>query len=118
MQVGVDLVAVERIAALLNRYGDRFKQRVFTPHEIATCGDQPERLAARFAAKEAASKALGTGIGRVSWRDIEVVNDAWGKPELVLRGRAGERATELGLQTWALSLSHTKDQAIAVVIAD
>jgi holo-[acyl-carrier protein] synthase len=117
IRTGVDLIPVGRIAALLDRYGERFARRVFTDRELAACRQRPERLAARYAAKEAVSKALGTGIGRVSWREIEVVNDAAGRPELVLRGRAAELAAELGLRQWSVSLSHTQEQAIAFVVA-
>lgn len=117
IQVGVDLVQIERIAVLLDRYGARFTRRVFTDRELAACGTRVERLAARYAAKEAVSKAFGTGIGHISWREIEVVNDAAGRPELVLAGRAAKLAQEMGLSTWSLSLSHTQEQAIAFVIA-
>lgn len=117
IRVGVDMVQVRRIVALLDKYGDRFAGRVFTDRELSTCGKRAERLAARFAAKEAVSKAFGTGIGRISWREIEVINDATGRPELVLTGRAKRLAEELGLSTWTLSLSHTREQAIAFVVA-
>jgi holo-[acyl-carrier protein] synthase len=117
IRTGVDLVDVGRIVSLLDRYGARFAHRVFTDRELEACKGRPERLAARFAAKEAVSKALGTGIGQVAWREIEVVSDSSGRPELRLDGRAGELAAELGLHLWSVSLSHTQGQAVAFVVA-
>jgi holo-[acyl-carrier protein] synthase len=117
IRVGVDLVEVDRIGSLLERYGDRFAGRIFTCRELEDSCRRPERLAARFAAKEAASKALGTGIGAVSWQDIEVINDEKGMPQLCLTGAAADLASLLGLVEWAISLSHTNDQAIAFVVA-
>jgi len=117
VRVGVDLVQVRRIAVLLERYGDRFARRVFSGRELAACGRRPQRLAARFAAKEAVSKALGTGIGPIGWREIEIVNDDAGRPELVLGGAAAKLAAELNLHEWAVSLSHTQEQAVAFVMA-
>jgi holo-[acyl-carrier protein] synthase len=117
IRTGVDLIAVGRIVSLLDRYGERFARRVFTDRELEACKGRPERLAARFATKEAVSKALGTGIGRVTWREIEVVSDPSGRPELRLEGRAAELAAELGLHLWSVSLSHTHEQAVAFVIA-
>jgi holo-[acyl-carrier protein] synthase len=108
---------VQRIAALLERYGARFTGRVFTEQELVACNNRVERMASRFAAKEAVSKAFGTGIGPVSWREIEVISDDAGQPELVLTGRAARLAQDLGLSTWTISLSHTEEQAIAFVIA-
>lgn len=121
-RVGVDLVEVARVAALLERYGERFLGRVYTAAEQAACrggaaGWRVERLAARFAAKEAAAKALGTGIGAVAFNEIEVRNDGEGRPELVLHGAAAELAAELGLQHWTVSLSHTAELAMATVVA-
>ena len=117
IRTGVDLARVDRIAALLDRYGARFAHRVFTERELAACQGRPDRLAARFAAKEAVSKVLGTGIGQVTWRDIEVVNDPAGRPDLRLDGRAAQLAGELGLHIWSVSLSHTQEQAVAFVVA-
>ncbi len=117
LRVGVDLIEVERIVALLARYGDRFSGRVFTERELALCGRRPDRLAARYAAKEAVAKALGTGIGAVSWREIEVLVDESGRPVLHLHGAAACIALELGLRHWDVSLSHTQAHAIAMVAA-
>ncbi|MCL4489801.1 MAG: holo-ACP synthase [Chloroflexi bacterium] len=120
LQTGIDLVEVSRIQAVMTRYGDRFLLRVFTEDELAYCRGHAHALAARFAAKEAVSKALGVGIHDqegVGWREIRVVPNERGKPEVQLSGRAARRAEEIGLRTFALSLSHTRDHAIAVVVA-
>lgn len=117
LRVGVDMVEVARIEQGLARHGERFLARFFTPREREQCKDAPIRLAARFAAKEAASKALGTGIGAVRWLDIEVCSDENKRPYLVLHGAAVQLAESLGLDTWEVSLSHTQDHAIAFVVA-
>lgn len=122
MVVGVDLIEIPRVERVLRRYGDRFLERVFTPAEIVYCRGRPAELAARFAAKEAVSKALGVGIRMIArdginWQDVEVIGDLRGRPLVRLYGRAAERAGELGLAAWAVSLSHTREHAIAVVVA-
>jgi holo-[acyl-carrier protein] synthase len=117
LRVGVDLMDVERIARGLERYGDRFYARFFTAGERNQCEGHPARLAARFAAKEATAKALGTGIGDVSWTEIEVDCDGRGRPLLRLHGNAARIAADLGLTNWEISLSHTHDKAIAFVVA-
>jgi holo-[acyl-carrier protein] synthase len=94
--------------------------RVYTPAEIARCRGRVPELAVRFAAKEAVSKALGVGIwwpGGISWKEAEVLSDPLGKPLVVLHGRAAERARTLGLNEWAISLSHSDENAIAMVVA-
>ncbi len=108
---------VARIERAMKRHGERFFTRFFTAAERAYCQDRPERLAARFAAKEAAAKALGTGIGDVRWIDFEVGCDPRGRPVLHLHGEAARLAADLGLHTWEISLSHTESQAIAFVVA-
>lgn len=117
---GVDIAETRRIQESLERYGDRFRNRVYTPAEIAyceSCKNRAERYAARFAAKEAAFKALGTGWrGGVRWVDVEVTHCPSGKPELVLRGRAEQTARELGVRRMAVSLSHADHYAVALVI--
>ncbi len=113
---GVDLIEVERFADTVARYGTRFLDRVFTAQEQAAFGSAPERLAARFAAKEAIAKALGTGIGDIRWRDIEIGRDERGGPTVTLHGLAQARADELGIRHFALSLSHTHQHAIAFVV--
>jgi len=122
LTVGVDLVTIARLERVLQRYRDRFLERVFTPAEIMYCRGRTAELAARFAAKEAASKALGVGMRMIArdgidWRDVEVIGDPRGKPLIHLYGRAAERAGELGLTEWAISLSHTREHAIAFVVA-
>ena len=120
LQAGVDLVEVERIEAAIARYGEKFLSRVYTEKELTYCRGRPHELAARFAAKEAVSKLLGVGIQHrdgVQWREIQVVSDARGKPSIQLSGRAARRAEEMGLQTFALSLSHSRDHAIALIVA-
>jgi holo-[acyl-carrier protein] synthase len=117
LRVGVDLMDVERVAHAVERYGERFYNRCFTARERQQCGGQPHRLAARIAAKEATAKALGTGIGDVTWVEIEVEADERGRPILRLHGNAARIAAEIGLTEWDLSLSHTNEQAIAFVVA-
>ena len=117
LKTGVDLIEIDRIRAVLDRYGERFLKRIYTDAEIHECRGRPESLAARFAAKEATTKALGTGIGPVRWREVETLRKRSGEPYLVLHGRAEQIARYLGLGNWAVSLSHSKEMAIAVVIA-
>ncbi|MGB9723209.1 MAG: holo-ACP synthase [Chloroflexia bacterium] len=116
-QIGVDVVEISRLEAVLKRFGERFLRRIYTPAEQALCRGRVPELAVRFAAKEAAMKALGTGRRGVGWREIEVLADRRGRPLLFLHGRAGERAAELGLQHFAVSLSHERHLAVATVIA-
>jgi holo-[acyl-carrier protein] synthase len=119
---GIDIAEVSRIRHAIERFGERFLQRIFTPGEIRYCdskANRVERYAARFAAKEAAMKALGTGWNHgVRWRDCEVVRMPAGRPSIVFHGRAGEFASRLGVKNAALSLSHTVEQAIAQVILE
>jgi holo-[acyl-carrier protein] synthase len=117
---GVDLCEVPRIEAAIARYGQRFIQRIYTELEskyAESKANRFERYAARFAAKEAGMKALGTGWrGGIKWRDFEVANLPSGRPTLRLYGRAAEVAKQLGVAQVALSITHTKDQALAMVI--
>ena len=119
---GVDIAEVARIRDAVGRFGERFLKRVFTPEEVRYCtskANTEERLAARFAAKEAAMKAIGTGLRHgVTWQDVEVVRHLGGRPGLRLSGKAAEFAAALGCQRIHLSLSHTEDQAIAHVILE
>ncbi len=108
---------IDRVAAVIGRWGDRFLIRIFTDTERAYCRGRVPELAVRFAAKEAVSKALGTGIVGMAWRDIEVVPDPRGKPLVVLHNRAKARAAELGMTAFEISLSHSRDMAIAMVVA-
>lgn len=118
LSVGVDLIEVARIETLIARYGDRFLTRVFTTHELQSCRGHAQSLAVRFAAKEAVSKALGTGLNGITWREIEILSDHLGKPSVRLQGCAAARATESNLRNFAISLSHTREHAIAFVIAE
>jgi holo-[acyl-carrier protein] synthase len=119
---GVDLIEVERIAHSIERYGERFLRRVYTDHEIAYCSRKrvsAESFAARFAAKEAGAKALGTGISRgVTWNEFQVARNPGGRPILELRGRAALLATELGVRAISLSLTHTSGLAMATVVME
>ena len=119
---GIDLIEIERIAHSIERYGDRFLHRIFTDHEIAYCSrkrSSAESFAARFAAKEAGAKALGTGISRgVTWNEFQVERKPGGRPTLQLRGRAALLASELGVKTISLSLTHTATLAMASVMME
>ena len=117
LAVGVDLIETDRIAEALDRFGERFLRRVYTDGEQAYANGRITALATRWAAKEATAKALGTGIGAVNFDDIEVVCGRNGKPELLLRNRAAQLAADLNMRKFALSLSHTRDYAIAFVVA-
>ena len=123
LAVGVDLVAIARIERLLARYGDRFLHRLCTPEELAEpTARRAETAAARFAAKEAAAKALGFGMRflateGVSLHEIEVIHDARGRPYLRLSGKAAAQAHATGLREWSLSLSHEAGLAVAFVVA-
>lgn len=117
---GVDLVEVERVRRARKRWGERFLARLFTAGERAYCNGKKEAdasLAARFAAKEAVAKALGLGLGRFLWQEIEVVRGAAGRPEVQLSGATLSRAQALGVGTILLSLSHTREHAVAQAIA-
>ena len=119
---GIDIAEVHRIAESIERFGERFLRRVFTEGERNYCdskANRSERYAARFAAKEAAMKALGTGWNHgVAWRDVEVLRQPGGRPTIKFHGKAAEFAAKLGASHVALSLSHTPEQAIAQVILE
>jgi holo-[acyl-carrier protein] synthase len=117
LRTGVDLIEIARIEEVVARHGKHYLERIFTPAELERSGKRPESLAGRFAAKEAVAKALGSGIGNVSWLEIEILGDEQNAPMLVLHGAAQQRASELGLTTWSLSLSHSLSQAVALVVA-
>ena len=120
--VGVDLVEIDRIKAAFDRWGDRFRRRIFTQREIEYCcrkGIPHMAYAARFAAKEAFFKALGTGWSNsMSWKEIEIINTPDGKPEISLSGVAAKVAGEKGIKEIHLSISHDHDHAIAVVMVE
>jgi len=120
--VGIDLVQVDRVRAILERWEERFQERVFTRAESEMCSRRKEPapcLALRFAAKEAFVKALGTGMrGPVLWRDIEVLNNELGKPEIFLTDRALQFCRSLGIQSWHLSLTDDGAYGAALVILE
>lgn len=115
--IGVDLVEIDRIRRSVARFGERFLTRIYSPEEIAYCSG-PGRYATRFAGKEAVAKALGTGIGAVSWRDIEILSDDKGRPRVKLNGKAREVARQAGIGSFSISLSHTRELAMAFVVAE
>ncbi len=113
-ELGIDIVKVERIAAAIERFGQRFANRVLTPREQRYVRQRPETFAGRWAAKESVSKVLGLGVRGVGWRDIEVERLPTGQPNIVLRGRAAQRAEQLGMGRIAVSISHEAEFAVAV----
>ncbi len=117
LRSGVDLVSVERFSAALQRHGQRLLQRLFTETERLQSGGRMESLAVRFAAKEAAAKALGCGIGEVGWQEIEVVEDKNGAPHLCFHGKAAQKVSQQKWLTWSLSLTHTQGMALAMLVA-
>lgn len=120
MGIGTDIVSVKRIERAAARRGDKFLKRVFTAKECSYCDGHRERwqcYAARFAAKEAVFKALGTGLAGCRWTEVEVTRDAFGKPEISLSGGAARRARDRGIGKILISLSHDGDRAIAFAIA-
>jgi holo-[acyl-carrier protein] synthase len=120
--LGTDLIETRRVEQSIDRFGDRFLERIFSPREIAYCKrkkNAAESFAARFAAKEAGAKALGTGISRgVTWKDFEVKRETSGRPSLHLSGRAAELAVAIGVKRIQLSLTHSRDLAMAVVVVE
>lgn len=117
-QVGVDIVEIERLRGVVERWGERFLRRIYTSGELAYCRGRVPQLAARFAAKEAMMKALGTGRRGVDWRDIEVVRRRGGRPAIQLQGRASKVAERLAVSQVALSLSHSREYAVASVLVE
>ncbi|HEY9076356.1 MAG TPA: holo-ACP synthase [Anaerolineaceae bacterium] len=117
LRTGIDIVEVARLEKIAGAIRQRFILRVFTPEEIQVCQDDPVRLAGRFAAKEAVAKALGCGISPVGWQSIEILQGKAGEPVLILHGAAQSYAISLGLETWSVSISHTRSYAAAVVVA-
>ncbi|PUU95420.1 MAG: holo-acyl-carrier protein synthase [Halanaerobium sp.] len=118
---GIDLVKNSRIKDLIEKYEDRFLKKIYTEAEISYCQQKinsAPSFAARFAAKEAVLKALGTGMRNNSWQDIEVLNDRLGKPEVKLSGSTAVRAQELGVSSIFISISHEKDFSIAQVVME
>ncbi|MCW5875327.1 MAG: holo-ACP synthase [Anaerolineales bacterium] len=114
---GVDLIEVRRLQRVIDRHGERFLRRVYTERELQQLDGNLASLAARFAAKEAVAKALGTGIGDLTWLEIEILRGARKEPVLVLHGAAEKLAEKKGIERWSLSISHTADHALAFVVA-
>jgi holo-[acyl-carrier protein] synthase len=117
IQCGVDIVEIDRIENAVARWGTKFLDRVWTEREQQICAGRASALAARFAGKEAASKALGTGLPLHNWLDIEILRDRMGKPLVFMHGIARERAAQLGITSLAVSLSHSRTMACAMVVA-
>ena len=117
LATGVDLIEIARIDEVVARHGKHYLERVFTPAELEYCGKRAESLAGRFAAKEAVAKALGTGIGDISWKEIEILGDEQNAPTLTLHGMAQSKAKDLGLITWSVSISHSQSHSVAFVVA-
>jgi len=117
-ELGVDLIDLDRIAAVLARYPERFRRRVLTDGEARYCGTKVERIAGRWAAKEAISKVLGLGVRGVGWREIEVLPNFAGQPQVRLHGRAARRAAALGLGELTVSISHERHMAVAVAVGE
>ena len=116
LATGVDLLEIQRLQDAVNTHGERFLKRVFTPRELDENIKKMESLAGRFVAKEAVAKALGCGIGDVSWQEIEILRAESGAPQLVLHGAAERMASNQGLTSWSVSLSHSKSHAVAIAV--
>lgn len=117
IRTGVDLIEIARIGEAVTRHGERYLKRIYTANEIELCQKRIESLAGRFAAKEAVAKALGSGIGNVEWKEIEILGDNQNAPVLHLHGKAAHKADEFGLVNWSLSISHSQSHTIAFVVA-
>jgi holo-[acyl-carrier protein] synthase len=113
---GIDIIEIDRIQNVLFKYPSRFLTKIFTEYEINYCRGRATQLAARFASKEAAMKALGTGTRGVGWKEVEVQRLRSGKPYIILHGRAKKRAESMGITKIELSISHSKNLATAMVI--
>lgn len=116
-EVGIDLIDIDRIVGVLGRHPERFRQRVLTEAEQRYVGRRVERMAGRWAAKEAISKVLGLGVRGVGWRDIEILPNRAGQPQVLLHGRAARRAEAMDLDEVSVSISHERRMAVAVAVA-
>jgi len=116
--IGVDIIEISRIEKAVTRWGERFLKRIYTEKELQLCQNHVDALAVRFAAKEAAMKALGTGTNGVGWREFETLSKSSGQPTIHLHGNAQRRAEELGLKGLAISLSHCREYAVASVVGE
>src|SRR3970040_1864148 len=113
-EIGIDLIDIDRIHAVLGRFPDRFRLRVLTEHEQLYCGHRVERIAGRWAAKEAISKVLGLGVRGVGWREIEILPNRAGAPQVTLHARAKARSEALGLEDVSVTISHERHMGVAV----
>jgi holo-[acyl-carrier protein] synthase len=116
--VGTDIIEIRRIEQAILSWQDSFLRRIYTEAELQSCHNRASSLAARFAAKEAVIKALGTGTNEVKWRDIEILSDSQGAPVVQLHARARSKAKENGITKFSVTLSHCREYAVAVVIGD
>ncbi|MBX3047376.1 MAG: holo-ACP synthase [Anaerolineales bacterium] len=117
LRTGVDMIEVHRLRAAIGRHGERFLRRIYTARELEQLNGNLPSLAARFAAKEAVAKALGTGIGDLSWLEVEILRGERKEPVLQLHGAAQTLAAQHGITSWSISISHTHEHAIAFVVA-
>ena len=117
LRTGVDLIEISRVGEVIARHGKHYLERIYTPAELEQCGKNVESLAGRFAAKEAVAKALGTGIGKVAWKEIEILGDEQNAPRLYLFGAAQQISNRLGLMEWSVSISHSMTHAVAFAVA-
>jgi holo-[acyl-carrier protein] synthase len=113
--IGVDIIEISRIERVISRWQDSFLKRIYTGEELESCSNASS-LAARFAAKEAVMKALGTGARGVNWRDIEILTNGDGAPLIRLHGRARERSKEIGIAEFCVTMSHSREYAVAFVV--
>lgn len=116
--IGVDIIEIDRVRQAIERWGERFLHRIYTDAELKLCRGKAESLAVRFAGKEAAVKALGTGMRGIAWKDIEILAEPSGKPLVNLYRHAREKTEDLGLTGLAISLSHSRNNAVAVVAGE
>ena len=116
-EIGVDLVDIDRIISVLDRFPNRFRERVLTEAEARYCGKKVDRIAGRWAAKEAISKVLGLGVRGVGWREIEILPNRAGAPQVYLHERAARRAEAMNLAEVSVSISHERHMAAAVAVA-
>ena len=118
MAHGIDIVRCDRIERVWKDHGEHFLSRIYTEAELESCQNRASSLAARFAAKEAVMKALGTGANGISWRDIEILSNSQGAPVVRLHHRAERKAEEKGIAKFSVTMSHCKEYAVAFVIGD
>ena len=117
LATGVDLIEIHRIEEVIARHGRRYLERIYTPAELEQCGKRAESLAGRFAALDAGAKELGWGFGVFTLKEIEILGDEQNAPILTLHGAAEQKAKELGLGTWSVSISHSQSHSVAFVVA-